>query len=473
MTRLSWNAPSERFFETGLDRGVFYPKNRPTPAVVGTNDVLNPRAEIGSGVTLWTTAAGAGGVCTNEHFTSGGWNNLPYRSALWTTAPTSENYQQRIYTMQLIPVVENEVISVGLRGWRNSTKSTQLIISLYTNGVYVTNVTSTYIGNPANTWALIKKENILVPAGINGIRVDFYGGLFNNMAVGDRMSATALMVARGETLPEYFDGETEFGRSPAYICSWSGAPNNSISEKRAVVDTAFPWNGLTNVEESGGEEAIASYIDGRPYLYFPPPKDYAGTLSAYTYPDEFANVMGLQEVDDVDGMYLDSQVGDTFDLSYRTLVGDGVKGQDLGYKIHLVYNATATPQGKTFESLSDNINPTEFSWDLKAVPVAIEGYRPTAHVVIDTRHMTATHIANVEEILYGDDTTAPSMPSPEDLMELLTFGDAIIITDNGDGTWTAEGPRSQLHLIDVDTFTIEDVETTDYGNGTFQVSTTP
>lgn len=181
--------------------------------------------------------------------------------------------------------------------------------------------------------------------------------------------------------------------------------------------------------------------------------------------------MGLLE-SEADGVYLDSQQSEYFDLSYRTLVGNGVDGTSHGYKIHLVYNAVVVPQGSSYSPIGSEISPSEFSWDIAATPVEVEGYRPTAHIVIDTRHMDSINIAKIESVIYGDEFTPASMPSPERIFELLTFGDAIIITDNGDGTWTVRASYEKLYDVGDGVFQIDDVEHTDYGDGTFLVQTT-
>lgn len=233
---------------------------------------------------------------------------------------------------------------------------------------------------------------------------------------------------------------------------------------------AVPWNGLTSVDEEGGEGAQAYYIDGRPFLFVPKPKEYKATIKAYTYPDAFSQIMGLAEV--ADGMYLDSQIGESFDLSYRTLVGNGIEGADHGYKIHLVYNATVTPQSLSYESVSNSINPSTFSWEIQAVPVAIQGFRPTAHIVIDTRHMSQNRINAVESIIYGTEIKAPSMPSPQIIFDLLNFGDSIIVTDKGNGTFTVEGSYDNVYMLDDGTFRVENINGTNNGDGTYTITTT-
>jgi hypothetical protein len=234
---------------------------------------------------------------------------------------------------------------------------------------------------------------------------------------------------------------------------------------------AVPWEGLTSVDEGGADGAAAYYVDGRPFLFLPKPKEYTANLKAYTYPDEFAVIQGLAEA--TEGMFLDSQQGDSFGLSYRTLIGNATQGLDFGYKIHLVYNATVTPSGNSYNTLSSSINPSELSWEIQAVPAPVPGYRATAHVIIDTRNMDPVKLAQVEDLIYGTSTTEASLPSAQEIFDILKFGDTIVITDNGDGTWDAVGSYHNIYLIGDGVFQIDNVNAVDNGDGTFYIATTP
>lgn len=258
--------------------------------------------------------------------------------------------------------------------------------------------------------------------------------------------------------------------------SWS-APQDRIFEAGLDRGVLYPknapavaWNGLTAVEETGGEAAASYYVDGRPFLFLPKPKEYQARLKAYTYPDAFSAIMG--EVEAADGMYLDSQQGDAFDLSYRTLIGGMTEGQ-AGYKIHLIYNATVVPSAKSYTSLGGEINPVEFEWEIQAVPVPVAGYRSTAHIMIDTRHMDAEKLALIEDLIYGTESTDAEIPSPQLVFDTLSFGDTIIITDNGDGTWQAEGSYQNIYMIGDGIFQIDNVNAVDNGDGTYHISSTP
>jgi len=295
-----------------------------------------------------------------------------------------------------------------------------------------------------------------------------YVRFMNNNANGASVWVDDVILVEGDEIPEFFSGDTLDTGAATY--EWLGTANASESIQREILTWAVPWDGLTSVEESGGEAAKAYYVDGRPFLFLPIPKEYKSTLNAYTYPDAFSEIMGLLEV--TDGMYLDSQPGAAFDLSYRTLIGNAAQGADHGYKIHLVYNATVTPGGLNYETLSDSINPSTMSWEIQAVPVRVEGFRPTAHIVIDTRHMDPNKIAAIEELLYGSDNQVAGMPAPQLVFDILNYGDTIIVTDNGDGTFDVEGSYENVYMISEGEFRIDNVDGQDNGDGTFTISTT-
>lgn len=258
---------------------------------------------------------------------------------------------------------------------------------------------------------------------------------------------------------------------------WGVAADRSIEQglDRGVLyprnKPAAAWNGLISVDESAGEAATSYYIDGRPFLQFSKPKEFSATLRAYTYPDVFSEIMGLVEV--ADGMYLDSQTGDAFDLCYRTMIANAAVGDRAGHKLHLVYNATVVSPGRSYQTLSDAINPVDMSWEIQAVPVIVEGYRPTAHIVIDTRNIDPAKLQQIENLLYGTISTEPSMPTPQQVFDILSYGDTIIITDNGNGTWTALGSRDNIYMIGDGIFQIDNVNAVHHGDGTYTISSTP
>lgn len=231
------------------------------------------------------------------------------------------------------------------------------------------------------------------------------------------------------------------------------------------------WDGLTSVEESGSEGSQAYYHEGRPFLHVPKPKEFEATVKAYTYPEALAAVMGMDNPFEARGMYLDSQQGDSFGMSYRTRIGNATEGVDHAYKIHVIYNATITSPGGAYNSLSGEVNPSEFTWNISAVPDEILDYRPTAHVVIDSRKISPHRLKLVEDLLYGTATSVPRLPPLQELYDILSFLDSIVISDLGNGRWSAEGSSKNV-ITEGDRFTIKNVDATIHANGTFTIRTT-
>ncbi|MET0786628.1 MAG: hypothetical protein ABWY25_07980, partial [Paenisporosarcina sp.] len=126
-----------------------------------------------------------------------------------------------------------------------------------------------------------------------------------------------------------------------------------------------------------------------------------------------------------------------------------------GYKIHLLYNLTALPSQRSYETMSLETEPLEFEWTITAIPEAIENYRPTAHVIFDSRKMDPWLLEDLISIIYGDEDNPPTLPPLKGLATFIRKWDRLIITDHGDGTWSAESPRpDQIVMLDDTTFEI-------------------
>ena len=221
---------------------------------------------------------------------------------------------------------------------------------------------------------------------------------------------------------------------------------------------AVAWSGLTNVSDSGSSEVKELYIDGQKYLATISPRDWSGSLEAYTYPEEFAELLGILELGD--GLYVDSQLPGRFNLSYRTMVSSpNLSDPTQHYKIHLIYKVMASVSGDiSYETLSDGASdPSSFSFDLTAVPQAIPNARPTAHIILDTRKLDAVTRGTLEGMLYGNGYRDPEFPTISELTDMLTFGGRVVVVDNHDGTWTATGSNSNIIMVDDSLFEIHNV----------------
>lgn len=165
------------------------------------------------------------------------------------------------------------------------------------------------------------------------------------------------------------------------------------------------WNGLTTVtEKPTGADENKIYADNMKYLSLRAAEEFEATIEAYTYPDEFAFCDGSASI--ATGVSIGQQRRQAFGLCYNTIIGNDTDNDDHGYKIHIIYGATASPSEKSFQSINDNPEAITFSWDVTTNPVNVTGYKPTANLVIDSTKATASKLAALEKILYGVDAPA-------------------------------------------------------------------
>lgn len=195
------------------------------------------------------------------------------------------------------------------------------------------------------------------------------------------------------------------------------------------------WNGLLSVTESpSGGEVSAYYIDGIRYLNRQSLEEFAATIEAYTYPDEFDACIG--EVGVAHGLSVTQQPKKSFGLSYRTQIGNDLDGINHGYKLHIVYNAVVTPSDRANKSIGESIEPFNFTWKLSSKPdLKMTGYKPTSHFVIDSRDTPTELMEEISDILYGTSSTSPRLPSVVELMALFvdyeaSFFDGGTLTDD-------------------------------------------
>jgi hypothetical protein len=213
-----------------------------------------------------------------------------------------------------------------------------------------------------------------------------------------------------------------------------------------------PWNGLTSVEESpSGGESKSFYIDGVKYMAVPSLEEFEGTITAFTYPDEFARCDGT--VEPRSGLFLTHQRRKSFGLSYRTMIGND-HTDSYGYKLHIIYNALTSPTQRSNQSLKDSSDPNDFSWKITCKPPPMAGYRPTSHVVIDSRDTDPSVLAAIEDILYGSDEDLARIPTLDEVVAAYDTISTLTVIDNGDGTWTATAPFDVIRMLDDTTFEI-------------------
>lgn len=184
------------------------------------------------------------------------------------------------------------------------------------------------------------------------------------------------------------------------------------------------WNGLTTVTESpSGAEANDIYADNIKYATLRSAETFGGTIEAYTYPDEFSVCDG--SVSPAKGVNFGQQKRRGFGLSYVTNVGnDTATESDDGYKLHLIYGATAAPSERSYTTTNDSPDAMSMSWEISTVPVSItnDDLRPVSTITIDTTKLDEkgkTALQSLETMLYGSATKDPKLPLPGDVYALF------------------------------------------------------
>lgn len=178
------------------------------------------------------------------------------------------------------------------------------------------------------------------------------------------------------------------------------------------------WNGLTAVTESPeGAEPTPLYADDIKYLNLLSTEEFKATVEAYTYPDEFAECDGSGSL--VEGVTIGQQDRKTFGLSYRTSLGNDVKGNEYGYKLHIVYGCLAAPSEKAYATVNDSPEAITFSWEVSTTPVNVTGFKPTASLVLDSVKLGAAKMKAIEDVLYGSSAAEARLPLPDEIKSII------------------------------------------------------
>lgn len=178
------------------------------------------------------------------------------------------------------------------------------------------------------------------------------------------------------------------------------------------------WNGLTAVTESpSGAEATELYADDMKYLEIRSAETFGATIEAYTYPEEFEVCDGSAAI--AKGVNAGQQDRKPFGLCYRTVVGNDVQGNALGYKLHLIYGAVASPSEKAYSTINDSPEAITFSWEVTTTPVNLDGFKPTACITIDSTKVEPSKLAELEKKLFGDTSTEAQLPLPNEIKQMF------------------------------------------------------
>lgn len=191
-----------------------------------------------------------------------------------------------------------------------------------------------------------------------------------------------------------------------------------VQNENGEYGNGVAWNGLTAITESpSGAEATPLYADDIKYVELTSAEEFGATIEAYTYPEEFEACDGSASL--VEGITIGQQDRVPFGLCYKTVVGNDVRGNDLGYKLHLIYGAKAAPSERAFQTINDSPEAITFSWEITTTPVNVTGFKPTANLVIDSTKVDSVKLALIEEKLFGSESEEPKLPLPDEIVALM------------------------------------------------------
>nr|DAJ60013.1 MAG TPA: tail tube protein [Caudoviricetes sp.] len=178
------------------------------------------------------------------------------------------------------------------------------------------------------------------------------------------------------------------------------------------------WNGITAANESpSGAESNDQYADNIVYLSLTGAEKFEGTIEAFSSPAEFDECDGMKELSK--GLTVSQQTRKPFGFAYKSILGNDIKGNDYGYKLHIWYGCKAAPSERSHSTVNDSPEPQNPSWSISSTPVAVPGAKPSSVLTFNSTTTPADKLKKIEDILYGTDEADARLPLPTELLELL------------------------------------------------------
>ena len=71
-------------------------------------------------------------------------------------------------------------------------------------------------------------------------------------------------------------------------------------------------------------------------------------------------------------------------------------------------------------TVNDSPEAITLSWEISTTPVEVDGFKPTATVIIDSTKVDAQKLKKLEDILFGADAgDGPRLPLPDEIVTLM------------------------------------------------------
>lgn len=168
----------------------------------------------------------------------------------------------------------------------------------------------------------------------------------------------------------------------------------------------IPWRGVKELQlDTAHRNNYKVYNDGILYDYLTFGYEAGVNIVCYDYPSQLENYIGRRT--DPTGIIYDGGRSTAFGLIYRTEREDGK------YNLHYVPRVMMVKNGDTHKTVSETVEPTEFSLTGEAIPV--RGTRDTPSVVHleiqpglmqsfyqNAKAAGARFLAEANESAYGD-----------------------------------------------------------------------
>ena len=191
-----------------------------------------------------------------------------------------------------------------------------------------------------------------------------------------------------------------------------------VQDEAGAYPQGVAWNGLTAVNESpSGAEANDQFADNMKYLSLTGAENFEGTIEAFYSPSEFDVCDGMIEV--AEGVNAHQQNRKAFGFAYQSIIGNDIKQNDYGTKLHLWYGCKAAPTERANATVNDSPEPANPSWSITSTPVDVPGHRPTSVLTIDSTKATPAKWQALLDIIYGTELTEPYLPTPAQVIELM------------------------------------------------------
>ena len=191
-----------------------------------------------------------------------------------------------------------------------------------------------------------------------------------------------------------------------------------VQDETGSYPKGVAWNGLTAVNESpSGAEANDQYADNMKYLSLTGAENFEGTIEAFSSPEEFDVCDGMVEI--AKGVKAHQQNRKSFGFAYQSIIGNDIKQNEYGTKLHLLYGCKAAPTERAHSTVNDSPEPSNPSWSITSTPVDVPGHRPTSVLTVDSTKVTPEKWKALIDAIYGTDAAEPYLPTPAQVIQLM------------------------------------------------------